>query len=155
MILAVIPFGWIGVVIAHWAFGLPITMPSGFGFVALAGVIINGSILMIDFINRRIQDGGEVTEALVQVGLERFRPIFLTSATTFGGLLPMVLETSLQAKIMIPMALSLAGGVVFSLFFVLLFVPVPDSYYVELLAACGLELQKQEADEKSDIPLAF
>jgi multidrug efflux pump subunit AcrB len=145
MILAVIPFGWIGVVITHWAFGLPITMPSAFGFVALAGVIINDSILMIDFINRRIQEGGEVYDAAIQVGKERFRPIFLTSVTTFGGLLPMVLETSLQAKIMIPMALSLAGGVMFALFFVLLFIPVLYSYYVELLAVCGIEVRSAES----------
>jgi len=133
MVLAIIPFGWIGVVFAHWLFGLPITMPSGFGFVALAGVIINGSILMIDFINRRIRAGGDVFESLVMVGQERLRPIFLTSITTFGGLLPMMLETSIQAQVMIPMALSLAGGALFSLFFVLFFIPVLYSYYVNVL----------------------
>ena len=138
--MAVIPFGWIGVVIAHWLFGLPITMVSGFGFVALCGVIINGSILLIEFINQRVRAGGDLRESLIMTGQERFRPIFLTSITTFGGLLPMVMETSFQAKIMIPMALSLAGGVAFSLFFVLLFVPVLYSYYAQLLDAQGIEL---------------
>jgi multidrug efflux pump subunit AcrB len=147
MIMAIIPFGWIGVVIAHWAFGLPITMPSAFGFVALCGVIINDSILMIDFINRRVREGAEIHATLVGVGKERFRPIFLTSITTFGGLLPIVLETSFQAKMMIPMALSLAGGVLFALFFVLLFIPVLYSYYVDLLSFNGIELNKSEVYE--------
>jgi len=80
---------------------------------------------------------------LIEVGQARFRPIFLTSVTTFGGLLPMLLETSLQAKVMIPMALSLAGGVMFSLFFVLLFIPVLYSYYVDLLAMGGGEEVKK------------
>jgi len=146
MVMAIIPFGWIGVVVTHWLFGWPITMPSGFGFVALAGVIINGSILMIDFINRRIQEGGDVHESLVTVGQERLRPIFLTSITTFGGLLPMMLETSLQAQVMIPMALSLAGGALFSLFFVLFFIPVLYSYYVNLLALGGIDLRCRTMD---------
>jgi multidrug efflux pump subunit AcrB len=144
MIMAIIPFGWIGVVIAHWLFGLPITMISGFGFVALCGVIINDSILMIDFINRRVREGADVSETLVGVGRERFRPIFLTSVTTFGGLLPIVLETSLQAQMLVPMALSLAGGVLFALFFVLLFIPVLYSYYVQLLTLFGIELNKSD-----------
>jgi multidrug efflux pump subunit AcrB len=139
MVMAVIPFGWIGVVIAHWAFNFPITMPSAFGFVALSGVVINGSILMIEFINQRVRAGEGVFESLVKTGQERFRPIFLTSVTTFGGLLPMVLETSLQAKMMLPMALSLAGGAMFSLFFVLLFVPVLYSYYADVLEWQGSE----------------
>ena len=144
MVMAIIPFGWIGVVIAHWLFGLPITVVSEFGFIALCGVIINDSILMIDFINHRVREGAEVSATLVGVGRERFRPIFLTSVTTFGGLLPIVLETSMQARVMIPMALSLAGGVAFALFFVLYFVPVLYSYYAELLAFMGIELRKAE-----------
>jgi len=86
---------------------------------------------------------------LVTVGKDRLRPIFLTSVTTFGGLLPMMLETSLQAKIMIPMALSLAGGAFFSLFFVLFFVPVLYSYYVNVLTFFDVELQgiREEANE--------
>jgi multidrug efflux pump subunit AcrB len=146
MIMAIIPFGWIGVVLAHWAYGEPITMPSTLGFVALCGVIINGSILLIDFMNRRIRAGEDVHETLVEVGRSRFRPIFLTSITTFGGLLPMVLETSLQAKMMIPMALSLAGGILFSLPFVLLFVPVLYSYYVDLLKLSGIDIRRTEPE---------
>ena len=149
MILAIIPFGWIGVVIAHWLFGLPITMPSAFGFVALCGVIINDSILMIDFINRRVRAGAEVRESLIVVGQERFRPIFLTSVTTLGGLLPILLETSLQARIMIPMALSLAGGVFFALFFVLLFVPILYSYYADVLMFCGVKLTNEHTTSRA------
>jgi len=147
MVMAIIPFGWIGVVIAHWLFGWPITMPSAFGFAALAGVIINGSILMIDFTNRRIREGRDVREVLITVGQDRLRPIFLTSVTTFGGLLPMMLETSLQAKVMIPMALSLAGGAFFSLFFVLFFVPVLYSYYVNVLEFFNVPLSTETEPE--------
>ncbi|MDR3232246.1 MAG: efflux RND transporter permease subunit [Planctomycetaceae bacterium] len=148
MIVAIIPFGWIGVVIAHWLAGQPISMTSGFGFVALAGVIINDSIVMIDFINRRIQEGADVDTTLAEVGADRFRPIFLTSVTTLGGLLPIVCATGLQAQMVIPMALSLAGGVAFALFFVLYFIPVLYSYYADLLRRNGIALRGILADNE-------
>jgi len=140
IVMAVIPFGWIGVVLGHWICGWPIMIMSAFGFVALSGVVVNDSILMIDFFNRRIREGKDVYETLVKVGGDRFRPIFLTSITTFGALLPILLESSLQAKIIVPMALSLAGGVAFSLFFVLLFIPVLYSYYTDFLKWQGMDL---------------
>ncbi|MDR0522234.1 MAG: efflux RND transporter permease subunit [Planctomycetaceae bacterium] len=152
MVMAIIPFGWIGVTFGHWFFGYAVSMTSGFGFVALCGVIINDSIVMIDFINRRVRDGAEILETLVEVGQDRFRPIFLTSATTLGGLLPLVFETSLQAKIMIPMALSLACGVGFALIFVLYFVPVLYSFYTGILKRSGIEIRdrliKLDADRQ-------
>ncbi|MDR1484131.1 MAG: efflux RND transporter permease subunit [Planctomycetaceae bacterium] len=132
IIMAIIPFGLVGAVIAHTIYGFPITLFSLFGLVALSGIIVNDSIVMIDFINRRINNGESVFETLVTVGQSRFRPIFLTSVTTIGGLLPIVLETSFQAKMIIPMALSLTGGVAFALVLVLYFVPVLYSIYADI-----------------------
>ncbi|MDR2344473.1 MAG: efflux RND transporter permease subunit [Planctomycetaceae bacterium] len=132
IIMAIIPFGLIGSVIAHTIYGSPMTLFSLFGLVALSGIIVNDSIVMIDFINRKIRDSEPLTETLVSVGQRRFRPIFLTSVTTIGGLLPVVMETSFQAQMIIPMALSIAGGVMFTLILVLYFVPVLYSLYADL-----------------------
>ncbi|MDR1964662.1 MAG: efflux RND transporter permease subunit [Planctomycetaceae bacterium] len=131
IIMAIIPFGLVGAVAAHTMFGMPLTLFSLFGLVALSGIIVNDSIVMIDFINRRLRNGGALQETLVTVGQSRFRPIFLTSVTTIGGLLPIVLETSMQAQMIIPMALSLAGGVTLTLVLVLYFVPVLYSFYAD------------------------
>jgi multidrug efflux pump subunit AcrB len=133
IIMAIIPFGLVGVVIAHAMYGSPITMFSLFGLVALSGIIVNDSIVMIDFINRKVKENESLGDMLVIVGQSRFRPIFLTSVTTIGGLLPIVLETSFQAQMIIPMALSLAGGVAFALVLVLYFVPVLYSIYADCL----------------------
>jgi len=131
IIMAIIPFGLVGAVAAHALFGKPITFISMSGLVALSGIIVNDSIVMIDFINRRVRSGIPLWETLVTVGQSRFRPIVLTSLTTIGGLLPIVMETSFQAQMIIPMALSLAGGVAFALVLVLYFVPVLYSFYVQ------------------------
>ncbi|MDR2643039.1 MAG: efflux RND transporter permease subunit [Planctomycetaceae bacterium] len=131
IIMAIIPFGLVGAVIAHTIYGLPLTLFSLFGLVALSGIIVNDSILMIDFINHKIRENVPLMETLVSVGQSRFRPIFLTSVTTIGGLLPIVLETSFQAQMIIPMALSLVGGVMFALVLVLYFVPVLYSLYAD------------------------
>jgi multidrug efflux pump subunit AcrB len=132
IIMAIIPFGLTGAVAAHFLFGEPLTLFSYFGLVALSGIIVNDSIVMIDFINRKIHEGTAIRETLVTVGQNRFRPIVLTSVTTIGGLLPIVLETSFQAKMIIPTALSIAGGVAFALVLVLYLVPVLYSYYADL-----------------------
>jgi multidrug efflux pump subunit AcrB len=133
IIMAIIPFGLVGAVIAHAIYGSPITMFSMFGLVALSGIIVNDSIVMIDFINRKVQENESLHDLLVTVGQNRFRPIFLTSITTIGGLLPMVMETSFQAQMIIPMALSLTGGVTIALVLVLYFVPVLYSIYADFL----------------------
>ena len=133
IILAIIPFGLVGAVAAHLLFGRPLSFVSLFGLVALSGIIINDSIVMIDFINQKVRNGTPLWETLIIVGQNRFRPIVLTSVTTIGGLLPMVLETSFQAQMMIPMALSLAGGIAFALILVLYFVPVLYSFYTDFV----------------------
>ena len=103
--------------------GLNLTMLSMFGLVALTGVVVNDSIVLVHFINRRRADGLPLGEAVRSAGMSRFRPIILTSATTFAGLTPLLLEKSMQAKFLVPMAVSLGFGVVFATFITLVIVP--------------------------------
>ena len=94
------------------------------GVVALTGVVVNDSLVMVDFINRYRSEGNNITEAVLEAGPRRFRPIFLTSLTTFVGLIPLLLEKSAQAKFLIPMAVSLSFGVIFATTITLFLVPV-------------------------------
>ncbi|MBY5992467.1 efflux RND transporter permease subunit [Ferrimonas balearica] len=123
IIMSVIPFGMIGAVIGHLVLGLDLSMLSLFGIIALAGVVVNDSLILVDFINRARAEGVRLKDAVVQAGTERFRAIVLTSLTTFLGLAPITLETSLQAKIVIPMAVSLAFGILFSTLVTLVLIP--------------------------------
>ncbi|WAJ69616.1 efflux RND transporter permease subunit [Catenovulum adriaticum] len=123
IIMSVIPFGIVGAVIGHVIFGLAMSILSMFGIIALAGVVVNDSLIMVDFVNRARERGLAIKDAVVQAGTERFRAILLTSLTTFFGLIPIVLETSLQAQIVIPMAISLAFGILFSTVITLVLVP--------------------------------
>jgi len=124
IIMAAIPFGFVGAVYGHVLMGLDLTILSMFGLVALAGVAVNDSLVMVDFINRFRAEGHSVMEGVRQAGVARFRAILLTSLTTFAGLFPLIMEKSLQAKFLIPMAVSLAFGVIFSTFVSLVLVPV-------------------------------
>jgi multidrug efflux pump subunit AcrB len=124
LILAVIPFGFTGAVWAHCLFGEPITLFSLFGMVTLSGILANDSIVLIDFINRRREDGTSLDEAIIDSGRSRFRPVVLTSFTTVAALLPLLFERNTQAQNLIPMALSIAGGLSLATVWVLLFVPV-------------------------------
>jgi len=123
IILAIIPFGVIGAILGHMVLGLPLTLFSFFGLVALTGVVVNDSIVLIDFINARVRSGVPAQEAVVEAGRRRFRPVLLTSATTVAGLVPILLERSLQAQILIPMATSLAFGLLLATLLVLILVP--------------------------------
>jgi multidrug efflux pump subunit AcrB len=124
LIMTVIPFGFVGAFAGHALLGLPVSFFSLFGLVALTGVVVNDSIVLIDFINHRNEFSNmSLTEALIDAGARRFRPILLTSLTTFLGLVPMIVETSVQARFLIPMAISLGFGVLFSTFIILLLVP--------------------------------
>lgn len=123
LILIAIPFGIIGAVGGHALLGLPLTMFSMFGLVGLTGIVVNDSIVLVDFINARLRAGLPIEQALLEAGTRRFRPVMLTTVTTVGGLLPILLETSLQAQILIPMATSIAFGEIFATVVVLLLVP--------------------------------
>lgn len=123
LVMAVIPFGFVGALLGHLAMGLDFTILSMFGMVALTGVVINDSLVMVDFINRR-RDGGTLEDAIREAGMARFRPVLLTSLTTFAGLAPLLAERSVQAQFLIPMAASLAFGVLFATLITLILVPV-------------------------------
>ncbi len=129
LILAIIPFGIIGAVFGHWVMGLEFTIFSVFGLIALTGVVVNDSIVLLDFINHAVRDGMTIREAVMQAGKRRFRPVWLTSMTTMAGLVPVLLETSFQAQVLIPMAASLCFGVLFSTLLVLIQMPVAYETY--------------------------
>ena len=141
IIMGAIPFGVVGAFWGHLVMGIDVTAMSFFGFVALTGVVVNDSLVMVDFINRerKLRDGtgrtghstpvgqraaGGIEQAIRRAGSHRFRPILLTSLTTFAGLIPMMADRSLQAAFFIPMAVSLAFGVMFATFVTLLLVPI-------------------------------
>ena len=142
IIMSAIPFGLVGAVWGHMVMGLDVTLMSMFGFVALTGVVVNDSLIMVDFINRKrrfyerhsrqqLESGTLVNGqlwnarnvAVREAGVNRFRPILLTSLTTFFGLAPLMLERSMQAAFLVPMAVSLAFGVLFATFITLILVP--------------------------------
>lgn len=121
--MSIIPFGLIGAVIGHIIMGKAISMYSLFGLLALAGVVVNDSLIMVDFINKARLAGVPAKEAVIQSGTQRFRPIILTSLTTAFGLMPIMLETSLQAQLVIPMAISLTFGIIFATIITLFLIP--------------------------------
>jgi multidrug efflux pump subunit AcrB len=123
IIMGVIPFGIIGAVVGHWITGYPLSMMSLMGVIALSGVVVNDSLILVDYVNKAVADGKEKHQAVLEAGVRRFRAILLTSLTTFFGLAPMLLETSAQAQEIVPMAISLAFGIVFATVITLLLVP--------------------------------
>ncbi|MEO0441791.1 MAG: efflux RND transporter permease subunit, partial [Pseudomonadota bacterium] len=123
IIMAVIPFGIIGALIGHMLLDIQLVILSVFGITALAGVIINGSLVMIDFINENLRDGMPIEDAIMKGAKSRFRPIMLTSLTTFLGVAPITFETSLQAQFLVPMAASLGFGVLFGTVILQLLIP--------------------------------
>jgi multidrug efflux pump subunit AcrB len=123
IIMAVIPFGIIGASIGHVIMGFNLSIISLMGIVALAGIVVNDSLVLVHAANDLLKHEEDVKTAIVQAGLKRFRPILLTSLTTFFGLIPMLLETSLQARFLIPMAISIAFGVMFATIMVLVLIP--------------------------------
>ncbi|WP_394131183.1 efflux RND transporter permease subunit [Shewanella maritima] len=124
IIMSVIPFGMIGALVGHFLLGLSMSVLSLCGIVALAGVVVNDSLILVDFVNRARREGHSLLNAAIDAGCYRFRAIILTSLTTFVGLAPIIMEKSLQAKIVIPMATSLAFGILFSTVVTLILVPV-------------------------------
>jgi len=123
IIMFTIPFGIIGGVIGHLLFGYNLSIMSVFGLVALTGVVVNDAIVLIERINENIVEGTDFFNAIINGGARRFRAIFLTSLSTVGGLAPLILETDLQAKFLIPMALSIAAGVAFATVLTLVLIP--------------------------------
>lgn len=123
IIMSVIPFSLTGAIWGHYWFGLDLSMMSTFGLIAAAGVVVNDSLVMTDYVNQVRAKGASIKEAVVEAGCARFRAITLTSITTFVGVLPIMFETSLQAKFVIPMAVALGFAVLFATLLTLVLVP--------------------------------
>jgi len=124
IIMTAIPFGMVGAVSGHLLLGYNLSIISVLGIVALTGIVVNDSLILVDFINRNREKGKTIMDAVLESGVRRFRPIVLTTLTTFFGLMPMMFETSRQARFLIPMAISLAFGVLFSTLIILYLIPV-------------------------------
>ena len=122
IVLVAIPFGIVGAVLGHMVLGYDLSLISLMGVIALSGVVVNDSLIMIDYANRNRGDDSAF-DAILQAGVRRFRPIMLTTLTTFGGLVPIIFETSLQAEYIIPMAISLGFGILFATAINLVLVP--------------------------------
>lgn len=123
-VMSVIPFGVLGAVIGHWIMGMNLTILSLLGMLALIGVLVNDSLVLVDYINKKRKEGMALLEAVSTAGAARFRPVMLTSLTTFIGLMPLLFEKSTQAQFLIPMAVSLGFGIMFATFITLILVPV-------------------------------
>jgi len=124
VVMSIIPFGMIGAVIGHWIMTMELTIMSLLGMLALIGVVVNDSLVLVDFINKKRSEGLDLMEAVKTAGVARFRPVMLTSLTTFIGLMPLLFEKATQAQFLIPMAVSLGFGIIFATFITLLLVPV-------------------------------
>jgi len=144
IIMISIPFGIVGAVIGHLIMGYSLSVISVFGIVALAGVVVNDSLVLIEFANRKRAAGLGHHQAIREAGIHRFRPILLTSLTTFGGLAPMIFETSRQARFLIPMAVSLGYGILFATVITLVLVP---SLYLVVEDVKGLMGAGQPSDQ--------
>ncbi|MCD6151235.1 MAG: efflux RND transporter permease subunit, partial [Deltaproteobacteria bacterium] len=123
LIMTAIPFGMVGALLGHLIMGYDLSILSIFGIVALSGVVVNDSLLFIHTINTNRRQGMKLMPAAITAGTRRFRPIMLTSLTTFFGLVPMILEQSMQAKFLIPMAISLGFGIMFATAITLILIP--------------------------------
>ncbi len=123
IVMVSIPFGIIGAVLGHLIMGYSLSVISMMGIIALSGVVVNDALVLIEYANRQRAGGVSAYDAILQAGVRRFRPVLLTTITTFGGLAPMIFETSRQARFMIPMALSLGYGILFATVVTLLIVP--------------------------------
>ncbi len=152
VIMSVIPFGAVGAIVGHYIMGWNLVFFSLLGIIALSGVVVNASLVLVDYINRRRRAGVQVFEAVTTAGVVRFRPIILTSATTFMGLLPLMFNKDPQTFMFIPMAISLAFGVLFATVITLFLVP---SLYLMLEDWLDLIGMKEGTDdyEKDPVPL--
>ena len=149
LILSIIPFGFIGAIVGHVVMGLQLTLFSIFGIVALSGVVVNDSIVLVDFANRRRRAGMSMHDALVDAGRRRFRPVILTSVTTIAGMLPILLEQSRQAMVVVPMAASLSFGLMLATAVVLIL--GPTLYSMIAIADVAVDAE-DDAEPESAVP---
>jgi multidrug efflux pump subunit AcrB len=147
VIMSVIPFGLVGAIAGHLLLGFNLAFMSVIGMVALSGVVVNGSLVLVDFVNHARARGVALEQAVRGAGVDRFRPIVLTSVTTFAGLTPLLLERSVQAQFLIPMAISLGFGVLFSMVMTLLVVPSGYLILEDLSGSLGARRRRGGQDE--------
>jgi multidrug efflux pump subunit AcrB len=140
IVMSIIPFGLVGAIAGHWVMGIDMTLLSLFGFFGLSGIVVNDSIILVSFYKRLREQGMEIQKALVKASSQRLRAVLLTSLTTIAGLTPLLFETSLQAQFLIPMATSIAFGLMFSTIIVLFIVPVLLSFYEGLLGKKQIQI---------------
>jgi multidrug efflux pump subunit AcrB len=154
VVMLVIPFAFIGVIVGHLLLGLEFTMPSMLGFLALSGVVVNNSILLVDFIKRQFKPGDRVADLAPRGARARFRAMLLTSLTTVAGLFPLLLETSLQAQVLVPLVTSLAFGLLaasmISLFVVPAMYTIFDDFGITTLARERKRLEQQGEEQVSE-----
>ncbi len=123
IIMAVIPFGLIGAIMGHWVLGIAMSAASFMGIFGLSGVVVNDSLVMIDFIDQRLDEGAPARNAIIEGAKGRFRPIFLTSVTTFLGFTPLILERAIQAQFLVPFAASLGFGIMITTAILMMVIP--------------------------------
>ena len=137
IIMAVIPFGFIGVILGHWVLGVALSAVSFMGIFGMSGVVVNDSLVMIDFIDQKLLEGTPVRTAIIEGAKGRFRPIMLTSVTTFLGFTPLILERSIQAQFLIPFAASLGCGILFTTAILMMVVPALYAIQFRLISSRG------------------
>ncbi len=135
IVMAIIPFGLVGVILGHWVLGVAVSAESFVGIFGLAGVVVNDSLVMIDFTDQKLRDGFPARTAIIEGAKGRFRPIMLTSLTTFLGFTPLILEDAIQAQFFVPFSASIGCGIVFTTAIVLFLVPALSSIHLRLGSA--------------------
>jgi len=155
VVMLAIPFGLMGAVLGHWVTGYPITIISGIGFVALTGIVVNDAIVLINYVNVRIREGLSPYEANLEGSKTRLRAIFLTSETTIAGMLPMLFETSFQAKFLIPMAITISFGLLFSTVQTLMIAPSLNMIFFDVLGWLGIPAVPEDDRTDNAVPVAI
>ena len=137
IIMAIIPFGFIGVILGHWVLGVALSAESFVGIFGLAGVVVNDSLVMIDFTDQKLREDIPVRTAIIEGAKGRFRPIMLTSLTTFLGFTPLILEDAIQAQFFVPFSASIGCGILFTTTIIMFLVPALSSFHLRLTSARG------------------
>ena len=137
IIMTVIPFGFIGVILGHLVLGIAVSAQSFMGFFGLSGVVVNDSLVMIDFIDQKLREGTSARTAIIEGAKGRFRPIMLTSVTTFLGFTPLILERAIQAQFLIPFAASLGFGILITTALLMMVVPALSTIHLRLITRRG------------------
>ena len=137
IIMSIIPFGFIGVILGHWVLGVALSAESFVGIFGLAGVVVNDSLVMIDFTDQKLREDIPVRTAIIEGAKGRFRPIMLTSLTTFLGFTPLILEDAIQAQFFVPFSASIGCGILFTTTIIMFLVPALSSFHLRLTSARG------------------